>query len=218
MRRYHQALLVTLVCTLVLLAGLLRAYLAEPRPLTSAEVLAATRRSVDLAVDTAVARGGLENAERFVAAAVASDLYRQGFGGVNVRLVRPNDANRWAAFYFSVNASGLIVRFDLDGTRDPLFAIRLGLDVRIRPDPFHPYRSHDEPGILAACLEGHYYHFAPEGPDLFARLENRTRDPYHFGFESLLSDESRLAADYGFLETGKWGLDEVHRARYGVSG
>ena len=216
MRRYHQALLATLVCTSILMAGLLRAYLAEPKPLTSAEVLAATRRSLDLAVDAAIARGGLDDAERFVATAIASDLHRQGFGGVDVRLIRPNDRNRLAAFYFLVNASGLVVRFDIDGVRDPLLAIRLGLDVRIRPDPYHPYESHREPGILAACVEARYYHFAPEGPDLFARLENRTRDRYHFGFETFLTDGDRLAVDHAFLEMGGWGLDAEHRARYGL--
>ena len=215
-RRYHKAQLIALVCGLLVAAGLVRAYIAAPRPLTSAEVLAATRVAVREAVDAAVARGGLLDAEAFVASAIEADLHRQGFGGALVQLVRPNDLNPWAAFYFVVNASGLAVRFDLEGTRDPLLAIRLGLDVPIRQDPDHPYTTHAKPGVLGACLANRYYHVAPEGPDFFARLENRARDPYHFGFETFVRDGSRLAVDHAFLETGTWGLNDEERARYGL--
>ena len=216
MRRYHKALLVAIACALVLVAGLLRAYVQAPRPLTTAEVLAATRAAVREAVDAAIARGGLSDGEAFVASALSAHLHRQGFGGVKVHLIRPNDLNPMAAFYFYVNASGVAARFDLEGTRDPLLAIRLGLDVAIRPDPFHPYTSHREPGVLAACLRGRYYHFAPDGPDFFARLENRTGDPYHFGFETFVTDGPRLAVDHTFLDTGAWGLTAEQRARYGL--
>ena len=215
-RRYHKALLIALACGLLVAAGLVRAYIAAPRSLTSAEVLAATRVAVREAVDAAVARRGLSDAEAFVASAIADDLRRQGFGGALVHLVRPNDLNPWAAFYFVVNASGLAVRFDLEGTRDPLLAIPLGRDVPIRQDPDHPYTTHAKPGVLAACLAYRYYHVAPEGPDFFARLENRTRDPYHFGFETFVRDGSRLAVDHTFLETGTWGLNDEERARYGL--
>ena len=201
---------------LALAAGLVRAYVQAPRSLTSAEVLAAARTAVREAVDAAIARGGLPNGEAFVASAIAADLHRQGFGGVVVHLTRPDDLNALAGFYFLVNAGGVTARFDLEGTRDPLLAIRLGLDVAIRADPYHPYTSHREPGILAACLEQHYYHAAADGPDLFARLENRTRDPYHFGFETLLTDGTHLAVDYTFLETGAWGLTAEQHARYGL--
>ncbi len=216
MRRYHKALLLTIACAAILAAGLARAYFAAPGPLTSAEVLAATRRAVDDAVDASIRDGGLLDAPRFVESRIAAHLAGMGFRGASIDLVRPNDLNPYAAFYFLVNASGLVVRFDIEGTRDPLLAIRLGLDVRVRADPFHPYTSHREPGVLAACLRERYYHVAPEGPDLFARLENRTRDPYHSGFEALLTDGSRVAADPAFLETGQWGLDALHRARYGL--
>ena len=201
---------------LALAAGLVRAYVQAPRSLTSAEVLAAARTAVREAVDAAIARGGLPNGEAFVASAIAADLHRQGFGGVVVHLIRPNDLNALAAFYFVVNARGLAVRFDLEGTRDPLLSIRLGLDVVIRADPFHPYTSHREPAVLAACSEQHYHHAAPDGPDFFARLENRTRDPYHFGFETLLTDGTHLAVDHTFLETGAWGLTAEQHARYGL--
>lgn len=197
----------------------MRAYVQAPKPLTSAEVLAATRRAVDLAVDESIRRGGLPDAESFVRALVVGELHRQGFGGVDVRLVRPNDLNPWAAFYFFVRAgalTNLTVRFDVDGVRDPLLAIRLGVEVPIRPEPNHPYVRHQEPGVLAACLEAHYYHLAADGPDLFARLENRTRDPYRFGFETFVTDGDDLAVDHAFLDTGAWGLDDAHRAAYGL--
>ena len=216
MRRYHKALLIAIACASVVVAGLVRAYIVAPKPLTSAEVLAATRSAVREAVDTAIAPGGLENADAFAANAIAANLHRQGFRGVDVTLIRSNDLNPLAAFYFVVNASGLAVRFDLEGTRDPLLAIRLGLDYVIRADPFHPYVSHREPAILTACLHRHSYHLAPDGPDFFARLENRTRDPYHFGFETFLMDGARLAVDHTFLDTGAWALDDLQRARYGL--
>lgn len=216
MRRYYKAILLVVACSSLLAAGLVRAVLQAPRALTSAEVLAATRTAVREAVDAAISRGGLSDAEAFVTARIAAALHRQGFRGVAVSLLRPNDVNPLAAFFFYVNASGLAVRFDLEGVRDPLLAIRLGWDVEIHADPNHPYTSHREPAILGACLAHHYYHLAPEGPDFFARLENRTSDPYHFGFESLLADGARLAVDHAFLETGVWGLDAVQRARYGL--
>ena len=216
MRRYHKAVLIAVACASIVVAGLVRAYVAAPKPLTSAEVLAATRAAVREAVDTAIANGGLRDAEAFLAAVIAANLHRQGFGGVTVNLIRPNDLNPFAAFYFVANVSGLTVRFDLEGTRDPLLGIRLGLDVRVRADPFHPYASHREPAVLAVCVQRHSYHLAPEGPDFFARLENRTRDPYHFGLETFLTDGGHLAVDHTFLETGAWGLDDAQRARYGL--
>jgi hypothetical protein len=215
-RRYHKAILLTIACTLVVVGGLARAVVQAPRPLTSAEVLAATRHAVDAAVDAAIEEGGLPHAESFVAARVADELRRQGFGGVDARIRRPSDRNPLAVFYFFVDVRNETVRFDLEGVRDPLLAVRLGVDVRIRADPFHPYEGHREPGILAACVSRHLYHAAPDAPDFFARLENRTSDPYHFGFESFLTDGTRLAVDHVFLETGAWGLDEEHRQRYGL--
>lgn len=216
MRQYHKALAIVAACSFVLAGGLLRAYVEAPKALTSAEILSATRTAVDLAVDGAIERGGLVDAEGFVRSAIVGDLHRQGFGGVDVRLRRQNDLNPFAAFYFIVDVNDLSVRFDLEGTRDPLAAIRLGLVVVIRADPNHPYGGHRERAVLESCLAHHYHHLASEGPDFFARLENRTRDPYHFGFESLLTDGRGLAADYAFLETGMWGLDDAHRQRYGL--
>ena len=215
-RRYHKALLIVLACSLAMAAGLLRAYVNEPRELTSAEVLAATRRSVDQAVDAAIRSGGLLDAESYVARAIAEDIRRQGFSPVDVVVRRPNDLNPWAAFHFLVDVRAFAVRFDIEGTRDPLLALRLGQDVTIRADPLHPYASHGDPNVLTVCLAHRYYHAASDAPDLFARLENRTRDPYHFGFETFLTDGDRLAVDHAFLETGTWGLDDEHRARYGL--
>lgn len=212
---YHRAFAIALGCSAVLAVGLLRAYLVAPAPLTSAEILLATRRAVDEAVETAIERGGLRDAEAFVTRFISVQLERMGFGGVEVRLRRPNDLNPWAPFHFFVEIGDLSVRFDIDGTRDPLLAIRLGLDVRIRADPNHPYASHSEPGILAVCLAHRYYHAAPDGPDLFARLENKTRDPYHFGFETFVTDGDRLAVDHIYLETGAWGLTVEQAVRYG---
>ena len=194
----------------------MRAVVEEQEPMTSAELLAAARRGVALAVEEAATRGGLEDAEAFLRSGIEGDLRRQGFGGVDVKLRRPNDLNPLAAFFFIVEAEGLSVRFELEGTRDPLAAIRLHESVLIHADPNHPYVSHGEPLVLESCLARRYFHHAPEGPDFFARLENRTRDPYHFGFESLITNDWVLAADYAFLETGAWGLDEAHRARYGL--
>lgn len=215
-RKYHKALVIVVACSLALAGGLLRAYLQAPKPLTSAEVLLAARRAVDLAVDASIGHGGLEDGEGFVRFAIADELHRQGFGGADVRLRRPNDLNPFAAFYFFVEVDDLSVRFDLEGTRDPLAAIRLGLIVVLRADPNHPYEGHRERSVLEACLAHRYYHVAPEGPDLFARLENRTRDPYRFGFEALLTNGWVLAVDHVFFEEGSWGLDDLHRQRYGL--
>lgn len=215
MRRYHKALAVVAVCALALAAGLLRTHLAAPRTLTSQEVLAATRAAVDDAVDAAIERGGLEDAGAFVREAIAVHLRRQGFPVRDVRLRFPNDLNPYAPFAFYANASGVEARFEVEGTRDPLLAIRLGLDVRIRADPHHPYAGHRDPGVLAVCLDRRYYHASPDGPDLFARLENRTGDPYRHGFETLLEGGGRLAVDHTFLDTGSWGLTPAQAARYG---
>ena len=215
-RRYHQALWITAICSIVLAAGLVRAYLVAPRPLTSTEILAATRQAVDDAVNAAVGRGGITDSHRFVESTIAARLRAMGFGGELVHVRRPNDLDPYAALYFIVEVHDLAMRFDLEGTRDPLLSIRLGLEVRIRADPFHPYTSHREPAVLAACVRYHFYHLAPEGPDFFARLENRTFDPYHFGFETFVTDGAQLAVDHAFLETGAWGLDDLHRQRYGL--
>jgi hypothetical protein len=187
-REYHKALAIVAACSVVLAAGLVRAYIQAPRALTSAEIQLATRRGVDLAVDSAISRGGLDDAEAFVKRAIANDLHRQGYGGVDVRLRRPNDLNPFAALHFFVVVGNLSVRFDLEGTRDPLAAIRQETIALIRVDPNHPYESHRDPRVLDKCVASRYYHFASEGPDFFARLENRTRDPYHFGFEALLTN------------------------------
>lgn len=216
MRPYHKALVLTAACVLVLLAALVRAYVAAPEPLTTAEVLAATRRAVDSVVDAAIRGGGLDDAEGFVRGRIAEELRRQGFGGVEVALRRPNDLNPLAAFFFYVEAGGLSARFEVEGTRDPLLAIRLHEDVRIRADANHPYERHGEPGVLAACLAHRSYHVAADGPDLFARLENRTRGPYHFGFETFVTNGAAVAVDHAFLETGAWGLDDAHREMYGL--
>lgn len=215
MRDYHKALVIVAACSLVLAGGLFRAYLAAPKPLTSAEILTATRRAVDLATDAAIREGGLKDAQGFVRYAIDLELWHQGFDVPEVRLRRPNDLNPFASFYFFVEAEDISVRFDLEGTRDPLHAIRLGVLTTIRQDPNHPYEGHRDARVLSTCVAHPYYHHAPEGPDFFARLENRTRDPYHFGFEALLTEGRVLAADYAFFETGNWGLDETHRERYG---
>lgn len=215
MRRYHQALVVVVVCAAILAAGLVRAYLAAPVALTSQDILAATRAAVNEAVDAAIERGGLADAPSFVRDAIVEHLRRQGFAVHDVRLRFPNDLNPWSAFVFYVNASGVEARFEVEGTRDPLLAIRLGLDVRIRADPHHPYAGHRDPGVLAVCLARRYYHASSDGPDLFARLENRTRDPYRFGFEMLLESDGRMAVDHTLLETGAWGLTPAQAARYG---
>ena len=215
MRQYHQALLLVVACSAVLAAMLVRAYVQAPKPLTSAELSAATRLAVDRAVDAAIATGGLGDAEAFVRSEITANLQLLGFRDLAVHLRRPNDLNPWAAFYFHVEVGQLSVRFDIEGVRDPLLAIRLGIEAQILADPNHPYTTHGDPGVFAACLAHGYYHFAPEGPDFFARLENRTRDPYHFGLETFLSDGGRVAVDHVFLDTGTWGLDGDHRVRYG---
>lgn len=201
---------------LVLAASLIRAYVAAPRPLTSQDVLGATRSAVLDAVDTAVRLGGLEDAEAWLRDAIVTQLERDGFAISSARIRRLNDLDPWRSFHFYVNASGVTVRFDIEGTPDPLLAIRTGVRVPIRPDPLHPYVRHREPGVLRACLEHQYYHASPDAPDLFARLENRTADSYHAGFEALLTDGSRLAVDHTYLETGVWELSPSQAARYGL--
>src|SRR5437867_13126029 len=106
-RRYHKALVLALVCFLVVGLALARAYLQAPKRLTSAEVLAATRIAVRRAVDVAIGLRGLDDAPSFVRNGIAEELRRHGFRAADVALVRPNDLNPFAAFYFMVNVSGL---------------------------------------------------------------------------------------------------------------
>lgn len=215
MRPYDQALALAAACSLVLAGGLLSAYVHAPRPLTSVDVLVATRRSVDAAVAAAISKGGLMDAEAFVRDALAEALQRAGFAPEPVRLRRPNDLNPWAVFHFFVDVGGLSVRFELHGTADPLAALRLGTRVPIVADPHVPYATHGDPSVLAVCLSRQYFHAARDAPDFFARLENRTRDPYRAGFESLLADGTQIAVDHTFFETGRWGLTAEQALRYG---
>ena len=131
MRQYHQALLLVVACSAVLAAMLVRAYVQAPKPLTSAELSAATRLAVDRAVDAAIATGGLGDAEAFVRSEITANLQLLGFRDLAVHLRRPNDLNPWAAFYFHVEVGQLSVRFDIEGVRDPLLAIRLGIEAQI---------------------------------------------------------------------------------------
>src|SRR3989304_3623735 len=64
-RDYHKALAIVIACSAVLAAGLLRAYVEAPRPLTSAAILTATRRAVHTAVGEAIEIGGLNDAAGF---------------------------------------------------------------------------------------------------------------------------------------------------------
>lgn len=217
MREYHKALAIVGVCSLIVAGGLLRAYLVARSPITSAEVLAATRRAVDEAVEAAIRGGGLKDGEEFVRSSIDAYLRHSAFEIPAVRLRRPNDLNPYAAFYFLVEIPGLTVRFALEGTREPLYAIRTGGVSMIRQDPSGPYESHRDIHVMEACVAQRYYHHAPEAPDFFARLENRTSDPYHFGFEAILTNGRALAADYVLFETGRWGLEDLHRQRYGIS-
>ena len=165
--------------------------------------------AVDEAVAKAVYDGGLEDAERFLNECISSVLSSTYGIHADARIVRFNDFDELAAFYFDVVAGDLSVRFRLDGVRDPLIAIRLGLDWRWREDPNHPYEIHGESSVMTDCLNNHYFHLAADAPDFFARLENRTEDPYHYGAETFLS------VDHLYLGGGGL-IDEPHRVVYGL--
>jgi len=216
MRDFHKAM-VLVISSCVAIAGILTAALTRERPrLMSAELMAATRVAVRESVVAAVKAGGLPDSESFVAERIATELSSMGFTGIHVQIVRSNDFDELAAFNFDVVAGGLSVRFTLEGVRDPLLSIRLGLDYRWREDPNHPYGAHGGSTVLSECLTNHYFHFAADAPDFFARLENKTEDPYHHGVETFLVVRGELAVDHLLLGVNVT-MDEGHRDSYGLA-
>ena len=215
MRDLHKAIAVVVICCLAL-GGILVAAALKQRPrLTSQELLGATRVAVDDAVALAVKEGGLQNAEDHVERGISTALSSVYGIETDARIARLNDFEEMAAFYFDVVAGELSVRFRLDGVRDPLLAMRLNLDWRWREDPNHPYEVHGDSAMMSECLNNHYFHQAADAPDFFARLENKTEDPYHSGVEMFLVIDGRIVIDHLWLG-GRGTIDSSHRKYYGL--
>ncbi len=191
------------------------AYCKHKPALTTSEVLAATRLAVNEAVAQAVAKGGLHDSESILKQLIVRQLGSAGFPAIDISIVRENDFNPRAAFHFDIVAGRVHARFRLDGVRDPLLAIRLGLDWAWREDPHHPYEIHGGSSVMSDCLTNHYFHLAGDAPDFFARLENRTEDRYHYGVETFVVVNGQLAVDHLFLD-GSGLMDDTHRLTYGL--
>ena len=202
-------------CCIALGAVLVAASLRQKPRLTSQELLGATRLAVDDAIAEATSVGGLDDAEGHVERGISSILLSRYRIDANAQIIRFNDFDELAAFHFDVMAGGLTVRFRLEGVRDPLLAIRVGLDWRWREDPHHPYVIHRESAVMADCLGNHFFHMASDGPDFFARLENKTTDPHHYGVESFLLIHGEIAIDHLYLGGGE-ALDSAHRIAFGL--
>lgn len=215
MRALHKAVAVVVACCIAT-AGIFAAAYAKRRPrLTSADILAATRLAVDAAVDEAIMEGGLNDSESYLRERIAGQLDSAGFSIEDVRIVRRNDFDPLAGFSFEVSAGDVSARFRLDGVRDPLLAVRLGLDWEWREDPNHPYEMHASSSVMSDCLTNHYFHLAVDAPDFFARLENKTEDRYHSGVESFLVVGGVVAVDHLFLG-GAEPMDADHKLIYGL--
>lgn len=215
MRELHKALAVVIACCVATACIFAVAY-AKRRPiLTSAEILAATRLAVDDAVNEAVREGGLEDSETYLRQRIVQCLGSAGFFEEDVMIVRTNDFDPLAGFYFDIVAGGVSVRFKLEGVEDPLLAIRLGVDWQWREDPHHPHQSHGSSSVMSDCLTNHYFHLATDAPDFFARLENKTEDRYHFGVETFLVTGGVVAVDH-LLLGGLGPIDENHDLMYGL--
>ena len=216
MRDFHKAM-VLVISSCVAIAGILAAAAIRERArFTSAELMTATRAAVRESIAAAIEAGGLYDSESFVEERISEELTLLGFPRIRAEILRSNDFDELAAFNFDVVAGGLSVRFNLQGVRDPLLSIRLGLDYRWWEDPNHPYGAHGGSAVLSECLTNHYFHFAADAPDFFARLENRTEDPYHFGVETFLVMGRQLAVDH-LLLGGNVTMDEGHRKLYGLA-
>ena len=215
MRELHKAVAVVVACCIATACIFAAAYAKRRPELTSAGILAATRLAVDDAVEEAVLKGGLEDSESYLRQRIAERLNSAGFPDKDVKIVRTNDFDPLAGFHFDVVAGGVSARFRLDGVRDPLLAIRLGLDWEWREEPHHPYEMHGSSSVMSDCLTNHYFHLAADGPDFFARLENKTEDKYHYGVETFLVVDGVVAVDHLFLG-GAGPMDADHRLAYGL--
>lgn len=215
MRELHKAVAVVVACCIATACIFAAAYAKRRPELTSAGILAATRLAVDDAVEEAVLKGGLEDSESYLRQRIAERLNSAGFPDKDVKIVRTNDFDPLAGFHFDVVAGGVSARFRLDGVRDPLLAIRLGLDWEWREEPHHPYEMHGSSSVMSDCLTNHYFHLAADGPDFFARLENKTEDKYHYGVETFLVVGGVVAVDHLFLG-GAGPIDGDHRLTYGL--
>ena len=215
MRELHKAVAVVVACCIATACIFAAAYAKRRPELTSAGILAATRLAVDDAVEEAVLKGGLEDSESYLRQRIAERLNSAGFPDKDVKIVRTNDFDPLAGFHFDVVAGGVSARFRLDGVRDPLLAIRLGLDWEWREEPHHPYEMHGSSSVMSDCLTNHYFHLAADGPDFFARLENKTEDKYHYGVETFLVVGGVVAVDHLFLG-GAGPIDGDHRLTSGL--
>ncbi len=192
------------------------AYVTEKPKLTSQEILAAVRIAVNSVVDDSVRLGGLNDGEGYVGNAIKTVVSAHHHIDTQVRILRYNDFDRYAVFFFDVEVDDVSARFYLEGVKDPLLAIRLGLDWKWREDPIHIYKMHRLSTVMSECLTNHYFHMADDGPDFFARLENKTEDPYHYGVETFIVHDGILAIDH-LLLSGESPMDEIHAERYGLN-
>ncbi len=214
-RDLHKALTVVVSCCLAMALIFVMAYVYEESRLTSQEILRAVRIAVNSAVDESVRLGGLDDGESYVRNAIETVVFSQHYIETQARILRYNDFDPYAVFFFDVNMDNVSARFHLEGVKDPLLAIRLGLDWTWREDPYRPYKLHRSSTVMSDCLTNHYFHMADDGPDFFARLENRTEDAYHYGVETFIVINGKLAIDH-LLLSGKAPMDEMRAERYGL--
>ncbi len=184
--------------------------------LTSGDLQRIGRAALEAAVDAAIDVGGLGDAVEDLEGRVALGLQRAGFPEASVQVVRRNDFDPMAAFFVELVSGEVTARVSVEGLTDPLLAIRLGVHRPIAREPADPLEAHGRTSVLEACVARGYYHAAQGAPDLFARLENRTADPYHFGLETFLPGEAPLTLDHQHFRTGTFGLSPEDKRRYGL--
>jgi|GEM_PF-2624689 len=206
--------------------------------LSQDELWHATDNAVEHAIDEAINLGGIANSKIYLEEEIAKKLAEKGYS-VKVKIIRENEIDIDAAFYFDVFAGKVKCRYYLDGIRDPLIGIRLGKDYslhyRIRKCPYSPYEQHGEREILEDCLNKHYYHSSRDGADFFARLENKSSDGRYYGLEVFITDDplgcgrscvdhiyfSDYTSNYHSLESldgeKRFYLDDCHCKKYGIS-
>jgi hypothetical protein len=216
-RDLHKALLVAALSASLVMASLAVAYLRQGPRLTSGDLQRIARQALHGSVEAAIQLGGLGDAVEDVELRIELGLERAGFEVEAVEVVRRNDFDPLAAFFFDVEAGGLAARVSVEGVTDPLLAMRLGESRLIQREPADPYETHGNDEVLNECLARGYYHWRLGAPDVFARMENRTGDPYHYGLETFLGGDASLTLDHQYLMTGVEGLSEEDSRRYGLA-
>lgn len=215
MRPLLKAILVVSICFMVLFATFYVAAKRTKVPLTDGDVWQATRDAMNSAVNESIEKNGLSDSQDWLEQKILLNL-QEDFEAEEVKIIRYNAFKPYTAYFFDVKVDDLKTRFYINGIKDPLMAIRLGLDYEIRMCPHKPYLMHGNPDVLSDCLENHYYHFSREGGDIFARLENRSGDPYYAGLEVFVEYEGNVTLDWEVLGEGEEDLEKHLKRKYGI--